>query len=339
VTPPTTNPFKAPSAPKKAVAKNTPKVSALKVDQASDLTGGGDTASVTFKSENANHRREFGWLNLKDLVVDPAIQRPEVPSEVNKIARDFFWPALGTAVASARFDPETNDYTYVVLDGQQRRAGALKAEDKWAEVGYDGLIRVDVHYGLTPADEARLFRVLNERKSVQPIVLFRTALVEQDPAAIAVQNILDGLGIPFGTAKGYSGAKSALRLVSRRNGVTVLTWALTQVQKIYDENGDGGCYDATVVEAFFWLYDHHGIRIDEDQLYAKLASHGGGVEGLVGDARTIKNFRGGRMMVNLIRAIIARYNKGLRSERTRLPDWTLTSTGAEAPVDTAGADE
>jgi hypothetical protein len=113
-----------------------------------------------------------------------------------------------------------------------------------------------------------------------------------------------------------------VRLVARRNGTTILRWALTQVQKIYDAERDGGCYDAAVVEAFYWLYDHHGSRIDEDNLYKKLVALEGGTSGLVGHAKNIKSFRGGRLSVNLIRAIIARYNHDKRSARTKLPDWT-----------------
>ncbi len=281
-----------------------------------------DNEIAGFQSESPTHRREFGWVNLDDLVVDPRIQRPENNSEVNSIARDFEPAAMGTSTLSARVDGFGNT-VLVVIDGQQRRAGALKARDKWAEKGFTGRVRADVHYGLTEADEAKLFRLLNFRKSVQPIQLFKTALIEKNPEALAVQRILDELGIPFGTPKGYSGAKSAVRLVARRNGSTILRWALAQVQKIYDGEGNGGCYDASVVEAFYWLYDHHGSRIDEDNLYQKLSREGGGTADLVGHAKTIKSVRGGRIGVNLIRAIIARYNHDKRSAKTRLPDWTL----------------
>lgn len=280
-----------------------------------------------FKAEGIGHHRKFGWLSLKELEIDERIQRAEVISHVNRIARKFREELLGTAVVSARFEASTGKYRYFVLDGQQRRAGALK-------YGFTGNIRVDVHYNLTLADEARLFLGLNERKPVQPVQMFKDEIIAGNPDAIAVQKILDDLGVPFGTSRGYSGAKSALRLVARGNGSTTLRWALTQVQKIYDADGKGSCYDASVVEAFFWLYEHHGIRVDEDNLYAKLSRQGGGTDDLVGHAKTIKSVRGGRIGVNLIRAIIARYNQDKRSARTRLPDWTLDSNGAIGEIGT-----
>lgn len=266
--------------------------------------------------DDAGHYVEHGWLPLKDMEIDSRVQRPEVPTEINKIARTFMKEALGTATVWARWDEEVDRFRYFVLDGQQRRAGALLA-------GYTGDIRVDVHYNLTLPTAARLFRVLNEKRNVSPVELFKIARTEEDPNVLAVQKILDDLGIPFGTPKGYSGAASARRLVARRNGATHLRWALTQVQKIYDETRRGGCYDAQVVEAFFWIYDHFGSQVEEDNLYAKLASHKNGSDGLVGQAKTIQTVRNGSLAVNLIRAIIARYNEGLRSARRKLPDWTL----------------
>lgn len=268
-----------------------------------------------FKADNPEHKREFGWIKLTDLEIDEQVQRPLVPSEVNKIAKDFNADALGTVTVSARVMSD-GTIRYILIDGQQRRAGALKA-------GYDGQVRADVHYGLTTRDEAALFRRLNFRRAVQPVQLYKVALVEQDPAALAVQKILDDLEIPFGTPRGFSGARTALRLVVRRNGETTLRWAFTQIQKIYDGDGRGGCYDASVVEAFFHLYNHFGSRIDEDNLYEKLAKHGGGTADLIGQARSIKLARNGRHVINVIRAILQRYNaKKHAGSRAMLPDWT-----------------
>ena len=290
-----------------------------------------------FKPEGSGYRREFGWALLTDMVIDPRIQRPLNAAEVNNIAKNFDPAALGTVTLSARVDNATGATILTVIDGQQRRAGALKAEDKWEALDFHGRVRVDVHYGLTPADEARLFRLLNFRRAVQPIQLFKTALIEGDPDTIAVQRILDKLGIPFGTPRGFSGARASVRLVSRRNGETTLEWALRMVQRIYDEEGKGGCYDAQVVEAFYWLYDQYGIRIDEDNLYHKLSRLENGVSGLIGHARTIKSVRAGKIGVNLIRAILVRYNAGLRSAKTKLPDWTLDSA-SEAELAEVGSD-
>lgn len=342
---PTTNPFQPPpeAGTHRRAAANKAGIAIKDVAAAAEQRGtllaqdvDHDLEIAGFKSESAEHSRKFGWVFLDQLIVDPDIQRPLNVAEVNSIAKQFDPAALGTLTISARVDSHGNE-VLVIVDGQQRRAGALKTVEDWQTLGFSGRVRADVHYGLTRQDEARLFRLLNFRKAVQPIHLFKTALIEGDPHAIAVQKILDDLGIPFGTPRGYSGAKSAVRLVARRNGATILRWALAQVQKIYDAEGTGGCYDAAVVEAFYWLFDHHGSRIDEDNLYTKLSREGGGTSDLVGHAKTIKSVRGGRIGVNLIRAIIARYNHDKRSAKTKLPDWTLDVTEV-AEVAEVGAD-
>lgn len=278
-----------------------------------------ERAAITeaFKSENPEHKREFGWVKLSDLVVDEDVQRPLNPGEVARIAADFNEQALGTVTVSARVDPDTGDVTFILIDGQQRRAGALKA-------GFDGIVRADVHYGLSTRDEAKLFRQLNFRRAVSPNQLFRVALVEEDPDTMAVHKILTDLGISFATPRGFNGSKTALKLIKRRNGETALRWAFTQAQKIYDADGRGGCYDTVVIEALWHLYQHFGSRIDEDNLYLKLAKHGGGTPDLIGQARTIKMARQGRLLTNVIRAILVRYNANKHvGSRAILPDWTL----------------
>jgi hypothetical protein len=324
MTPPAAVQFTDPEASRRAtqnVAKAAKRATAAAVTDAEH-----EDEIASFKSESSTHKRSFGWLNIDELVVDPSYQRPKNPTEVNKIGKNFSEGALGTVTVSARVDA-AGETTYILVDGQQRKEGAALA-------GFHGRIRADVHHGLTLADEARLFRLLNFRSAVQPVYLFKAALIEGDKDALAVQKILDDLGIPFGTARGYSGAASSRRLVGRKNGETSLRWALAQVQKIYDSTGNGGCYDASVVEAFYWLFDKFGTpRIDEKNLYEKLARVGGGTADLVGHAKTIKSVRGGRISVNIIRAIIARYNhhKAVNS-RAALPDWTLTDEAAEAEV-------
>jgi hypothetical protein len=156
---------------------------------------------------------------------------------------------------------------------------------------------------------------------VQPIQLFKTALIEEDEHALAVMAVLDGLDITFGTHRGYSAAKGSVRLIARRNGVTNLEWALRQVKKIYDR-GAGGVYDGNVVEAFFLLYERFGNRVDEKNLFEKLANDEGSNAGLVEYAKTLQRVHKGTQTVNIIRAIINLYNKNKhRGSRSALPEW------------------
>ncbi|HZI72627.1 MAG TPA: hypothetical protein VFD73_01100, partial [Gemmatimonadales bacterium] len=253
-----------------------------------------------FTSENPNWTHRYGMVSFDDVIVDPAVQRPEQPGEIAAIVRDYNPLALGTVTISRRVVPaigpgvvcalcgqdgSKEHVEMVLIDGQQRRRASQI-------VGYSGQVHADVHDGLTPADEATLFRQLNFRKAISPVVLFRNALREGNANALAVQAILDGLKIPFGTAKGYMAAKGAVALVQRKNGVTNLEWALRQVQRLYDR-GQGGVYEGAVVEAFFLLYERYGNRIDEKRLFEQLASDEGTTAALVEFARSLRRIKKG----------------------------------------------
>lgn len=281
-----------------------------------------EEAQKGFVSENPDWTHQYVDLDLSELWVDPDLQRPEQVDEINAIARDHNPMALGTFTVSRRVYPGENGEpprtVYVLVDGQQRRAGSIKA-------GWSGKVHCDVHDNLTRADEARLFRQLNFRKSVSPTVLFRNSLTEGNPHAHAVQAILDGLGIKAGTAKGYMAVKGAVELVQRNNGVTHLEWALRQTKRLWDR-GSGGVYDGPVVRALFLLHERFGNRIDEGRLFDQLANDEESTAGLVEFARTLKRVHKGTMAVAIVRAIIDRYNKGLWSNsRNRLPEWDSTT--------------
>lgn len=285
---------------------------------------------VGFVSENPNATHQFGSIGFGDLIIDPSIQRPENPTQINAIARGFNPAALNTITVSRRYVPAgdgtacvlcgqstTNVHIELVLiDGQQRRAAALK-------VGYAKLVHVDLHDGLTRKDEARLFRDLNFKTAINAITLFKTQLVEERPHHMAVMAILDGLKIPFGTGKGYSAAVGSIKLIRRDNGVTHLEWALRQTKRLWDR-GAGGVYEAAVVEALFLLHERDGNLINETRLFDKLANEEGSNAGLVRYAKTIQSVQKlkGSLADNVVRAIIDLYNKNFPfNSRARLAEW------------------
>lgn len=289
-----------------------------------------EAETIGFTSENPEATHRFGQISLADVIIDPRVQRPENPIEINQIAKNFNPAALGTVTVSRRVVPAgdgsdcalcgkstaKDHIEWVLVDGQQRRAASLK-------VGYDRQVHADLHDGLTLKDEARLFRELNFRTAVNAITLFKTQLIEEDPHHLAVQAILDGLRIRFGTAKGYSAAKGAIKLVRRGNGVTHLEWALRQTQRLWDR-GDGGVYDAAVVEALFLLHERDGNLINETRLFDKLANEEGSNSGLVRYAKTIQSVQKqkGSLADNVVRAIIDLYNKNFPfNSRARLAEW------------------
>lgn len=262
----------------------------------------------TFTSENPNHTVAQRRLRFRDTVIDPRIQRAENRAEINAIVREFNPAALGVSTVSCRVDEDGNE-TFVVLDGQQRRAASL-------EVGYDELTPFTVHYGLTPEEEARLFRQLNFRRSVSAAVLFKTSLVEGNPVTLAIQAICDGLGIPVGAQNGLMAVDLARRLAHTKEGLLHFRWALEEIQTIFDPTHQGGVYDSRVVEAFAMFHRHYEGKVDVKRLERKL-SELGGVHNLIGRGNNVRTFKGGRAAQGIMDAMVERYNHGMHARGTK----------------------
>jgi hypothetical protein len=266
-----------------------------------------------FKSENPDHYQVIRKLRFGETVIDPVIQRPEQTSEINTIARNFSPPALNVPTASCRIDENGNE-TYVVLDGQQRRAAALK-------IGYEELVPFVIHYGLSLKEEAWLFLNLNYRRSVSAAVRFKNELVGEDPVALAIKAVCDGLGIEIGVPSGLMAVDLAKRLANSRDGLRHFRWALEEIQTIFDPERKGGVYNNQVIEAFTRFHRHYEGKMDVKRLEKKL-SEVGTVWQLIGRGQNVKSFRGGRISDCLIDVLVERYNHhmGTRSAKA-LPEF------------------
>jgi hypothetical protein len=286
---------------------------ATAVEDVSTTTTETDLLNRIFKSENPNHEVTFGTVNLDDLRIDERIQRAEQTREIINIAEDFNPGALGTLTVSVRELPGGAE-EQILLDGQQRRAACLR-------VGWHGKVRAVIHRGLTLAEEARLFRQLNFRQSVNAQTLFKVALSEGDSEALAIKAVLDALGLSVSMSS-FGAVNVARRVVRRRGGLTHFQWALEMIQKIYDMDRRGAVYDGRVVEAFALLHERYLGQLDEANLIKKLSGAPGGMQGLIGHGRTVREVKGGQIVPALIDAIITRYNTHKhRDSRTSLPLW------------------
>jgi len=254
--------------------------------------------SAGFKSINPDHRWRYQLVSFEDMVIDPRIQRSEEAAEINQMVANWEPAAVGTVILSRR-----GDGTLVVLDGQQRRAAGLK-------VGHTDQVQAIVHEGLMLTEEAKLFLLLNTRRSVNAWTNFRIARTAGDPVAQAIGLILDEMGITLGGPTGFSAVVMARRVARRQGGLAHLQWALRQVQSIYDPAGEGGVYDGRVIEAFALLFREHGEKIDEHHLQKKLAQAGGGVDGLIGHGHTVQIVTPCKIHRAIAQAIVNRYNAG-----------------------------
>lgn len=149
-------------------------------------------------------------VRVADLVVDHQVQRSLDLNRAKRMATSYDPSAVGAITVSERADGSLH-----VVDGQHRSQAARFAHGK------DATVTALVYTGLSLAEEALLFRKLNTTKQVHPLQRFKVRLVEEDPAAIILNDILThhGWRVGPGGGEGAFAAVAALEKVFFGAGV------------------------------------------------------------------------------------------------------------------------
>lgn len=137
------------------------------------------------------------YLKIKpaNTTVDHRYQRDLDSRRVEEIARAFNPLHFGVPVVSER-----NDEERVRIDGQHRCAGAIVAG-----FGEEEFL-MEVHYGLSLQQEAEMYLRLNGgRTAVGAIDKYKARLVAEEPVALEIQAILEGLGCRITNGKSAYG--------------------------------------------------------------------------------------------------------------------------------------
>lgn len=254
-------------------------------------------------------------LQYRDLTVDPSVQRTLNEGQARKIAEDFRPEAVGTLQVSQR-----PDGTYHVMDGQTRRAGALEAGRG------DDLVTCAVYQGLDKSEEAALFRLFNDRRSVGTIDKFLVRVVEGEPTALRMNIALSkrGWSVGGGRISARMGAVAALEKVfttagakSPVHGDRVMGAMIGIITDAWGHDPDG--MRAEIVSGLGTLLARHAADADLPKLMREMAQFEGGPLGLVGRAKALRSLRGGRMADNMADLLINLHNKQKRVGR--LPEW------------------
>lgn len=127
-------------------------------------------------------------ISVGRLLIDTRVQRATNKARVNQMARDFQPEALGVITVSRR-----DDGTVWVIDGGHRVKTAAKVK------GPDWLMDCKVHHELTLAQEARLFRLLNDNRQVLPLDKFKARLEEGEKGALAIAERCQRHGVLIGS--------------------------------------------------------------------------------------------------------------------------------------------
>jgi hypothetical protein len=244
------------------------------------------------------------------LTVDHSVQRAEDGVRVATIAGDFEPGSLGVIHVSKR-----PDGIYHIIDGQHRVA-ALRVLGKG-----DVPIPCQIYEGLSRAEEAAMFRRLNNTRQVQILDRFRVRIVEGDPVACDIAELLKAQGWTITKA----GARGSF-------------FAVAAMEKVYraKEGGDPDTCAAVVrIATEAWGHDSNALRaeivsglgvllrrhpgLEMTKLITEMGRHEGGPLGLIGQARQLHSIRSGRISDAMAEILVNRYNS--RRKINRIPEW------------------
>lgn len=254
-------------------------------------------------------------LKLAQLTVDRTVQRALDENRARRIAEEFDLTAFGVIHVSAR-----PGEVFHIIDGQHRVAGAKMAGHE------DATVPCLVYVDLTKADEATLFRQLNNTRRVQAIDKFRVRVEEGDLVAVQLNTMLHNHGWRVEASKA-SGAFMAVAAVENLfNGGRVFAegphlgacdTTIAILTRAWGHNSDG--VRGELVNGLGNFVLRHGAAVDQPKLVSELATFEGGPLGMVGNARTLRQVSGGNVVDAMAEIVTNLQNKGRRANR--MPAW------------------
>jgi len=253
------------------------------------------------------HSPDLRPLAVSSLIVDPDVQRTLDTRRVNAIAESLNMDALGIITVSRR-----KNGSYHIVDGQHRVAAVRLAG------GDDEKVMCRVFEKLSLADEAVMFRLLNNTAKPMAVDLFRVRVVEGDPDAVRIVDIAREYGwkIAQQTHGGAIAAVAALERVYLRDP-DALSKALGVITRAWGHEPPAN--DGRIIEGVGLVFARYGAAIEVADLAPRLSSFAGGPGALLGKAKGLRDMIGGTQTNAVAEVVVETYN---RARRTRaLPPW------------------
>lgn len=259
------------------------------------------------------------WLPLASLTYDERVQRPANAGRVARIADELDPDALGVIQVSER-----EDGTLVVIDGWHRVQALRK-------IGWqDQRVECKVRKGLTVQEEARLFTELNNTVKPRYIDNFFVRVEAGDPDAVAISQLIRSAGLAIGrqSRDGHITAVQSLERVYKGDGRVTKRAnpeAVRDLLKIVSSawGSSSTALNGSILEGVGRVLLRYNGKTDINDLAKKLGPIHGGAAGLLGDARAMRDIRGGSLASAVAGVVVSTYNKGRRSGK--LADWWSNS--------------
>lgn len=264
----------------------------------------------------SSNRYKEEWISVRDLTVDPKVQRAELDyKKVDNIERNFNPDALGTLTVSRRANGEQ-----ILLDGWHRHQAVKK------RFGDDREVYARVFEGLTFQEECQMFLDLNTTNRPKVFDAWQVRVRMGEPVATQITEILHAFGWEV-TAQSGNGAFNAITAAER-------------LGRLSDEvEAEPNLVHATIlVITKAWGKSRHGVvgvlfeglgaflaeygrnpNFDIQALITKLKNYEGGPIALVQKARQMAALRRWKAPMAVADLLVEEYNVGKR--RAALPPW------------------
>lgn len=264
---------------------------------------------------------------VSKLVHDPRVNREPKAAYVRRIVDDFDERAISVIEVSER-----SDGSFVVLNGWHR-VSALH------EKGYgDEFVQCRIHKGLSVTDEAALSRLLNNTRRFAAIEDFLKGIEAGDPDILAMNAAIENAGLHVGaqrTERGsllcvnkikwiYYGGRNPSKRETHAEELGVTLAVITSAWGTVPQATDGH-----LVQGVGILFLRHGEEIIKADLIRKLSKFPGGPGALLGQARGLRELRGGTVSSSVAAGIVDIYNRGRRSRRLQLVDTSRADPESE----------
>jgi hypothetical protein len=253
------------------------------------------------------HKSVKRELAISKMIVDPALQRGLDWRRVNKMAAELDRDAVGTLVVSER-----PTGFFHIIDGQHRTEALRIAE------GDDAKVDCRVFLGLTREDEARLFRLYNNTAKLQAITKFLVRIEEQEPTALAINDLLHKYGwkVVPGSGDGQFAAVAAIEKIWNRDHRAVER-SLATITKAWGHSS--AAVNGTLFEGIGLVYARYSEDIIDKSLVERLSLFEGGPDGFLGKARGLHAAYNKNLPNAVADLVVETYNKNKRSKA--LPPW------------------
>lgn len=252
-------------------------------------------------------------LAVASLQTDPRVQRPLNPARVEAITVNFNPAGLGVLSVSRR-----NAVTDVIIDGQHRREAVLRVYDGGGEAN------CHVYEGLTLADEAELFLLLNNTTKPRLIDKHLVGVTAGDPMAVDIERLVAQYGWKVTAQAGPAsitaiGSLQKIWRFSERVEADphLISMALLAVTRAWGTQYAG--VRGVILEGLAAIFNEYRDKVDLDRLVDKMRSFEDGPEGLHDRAQSYAKMEKITMPMSVARLLIAQYNVGAKGKA--LDDW------------------